>query len=84
MSSPVPSDTRANTRVALRRATLHLVAAVVALDAVALAVYFLGGVSTADPRTRTFFTVVWTFATAVVVAVLLRRVRVIRQGAKRG
>lgn len=81
MSSSASGDPRATRRTALRRAILHLVLAVIALDAAAMAVYFLGGVSAAEPRTRMIFTVVWTMTTAFVVAVLLRRVRLIRRGA---
>ncbi|MDQ6633322.1 MAG: hypothetical protein M3Z10_01020, partial [Gemmatimonadota bacterium] len=69
------SDPRAVRRAALRRATLHLVAGVVALDAVALAIYYLGGVDRAAVSTRQMFVVIWTVATAITVAVLLKRVR---------
>ena len=70
-----PIDVR---RAALRRATLHLLLGVVALDAVAMAVYFLGGIQHGTPKTRMYFTVVWTVATALVVATLLKRVRKVR------
>ena len=62
-------------RAALRRTTLHLVLGVVALDAVALGIYYLGGIGHAAPRTQTTFVVIWTVASALTVAVLLRRVR---------
>ncbi|MFL5608853.1 MAG: hypothetical protein ACJ8AD_20520 [Gemmatimonadaceae bacterium] len=79
MTGPVSSsDPRAGRRAALRRATLQLVLGVVALDAVALAIYYLGGVVSASPSTRQTFVVVWTVATAITVAVLLRRVRAAR------
>ncbi len=71
-------DPRAARRSALRRATLHLVLGVVLLDAVALAVYFVGGIEHASVRPRQIFTVVWLVATVLVVAVLLKRVRTIR------
>lgn len=77
---PVIGDQRAATRAALRKATLQLVLGVVVLDAVALAIWYAGGVSHAATQTRTIFTVVWTMATAVTVAVLLRRVRAVRYG----
>ena len=73
-------DPRAARRAALRKATLQLVAGVVVLDAVALAAWYGGGVSHAAAQTRTIFTVVWLVATAVTVAVLLRRVRAVRFG----
>jgi hypothetical protein len=72
------SDPRAVRRAALRRATLQLVFGVVALDAVALAIYYLGGIASAPVSTRQAFVVVWTVATAITVAVLLRRVRTAR------
>jgi hypothetical protein len=76
VTGPVSSnDPRAVRRAALRRATLQLVLGVVALDAVALAIYYLGGIAIAPERTRQTFVVVWTVATAITVAVLLKRVR---------
>jgi hypothetical protein len=71
-------DPRAVRRAALRRATLQLVAGVVALDAVALAIYYLGGIANASVSTRQTFVVIWTVATAITVAVLLKRVRTAR------
>lgn len=59
----------------MRRATLQLVIGVAALDGVAMAIYFLGGIAHGPPRTRMIFTVVWTITTALVVAFLLKRVR---------
>lgn len=74
------SDPRAIRRAALRGATLQLVLGVVMLDAVALAVYYLGGIAHAPERTRMIFAVTWTVATAITVAILLRRVRLTRIG----
>ena len=59
----------------MRRATLHLVVGVVVLDAVALGIYYLAGIEHAASRTQTTFVVIWTVASALTVAVLLRRVR---------
>jgi hypothetical protein len=59
----------------LRRATLQLFIGIVALHAVAIAVFYLSGIATGPERTRTIFVAVWTAATAITVAVLLRRVR---------
>jgi hypothetical protein len=78
MGPGTPNDPRAIRRAAVRRATLHLVLGVVALDAVALAIYYLGGIATASVNTRQIFVVVWTVATAITVAVLLKRVRTAR------
>jgi hypothetical protein len=79
VTGPVSShDPRAVRRAALRRATLQLVLGVVALDAVALAIYYLGGIATASVNTRQTFVVIWTVATALTVAVLLKRVRTAR------
>jgi hypothetical protein len=72
------NDPRAGRRAALRRATLQLVLGVVLLDAVALGIWFLGGVAHAPERTRMTFAVIWTVATAITVAILLRRVRQVR------
>lgn len=78
MSLSPAEDPRAVRRTALRRAVLTLVLGVVALDAVALAVYFLGGIGHAPVRTQRIFTGVWLVSTVLVVAVLLKRVRTIR------
>ena len=56
----------------------HLVLAVVVLDAVALGIYYLGGIEQSSTQTRQIFTVMWAVTTALTVAVLLRRVRAIR------
>ena len=62
-------------RAALRKAMLHLVLGIMLLDSVALSVWYLGGIAHGPDRQRTIFVAVWTAATAIVVAVLLRRVR---------
>ncbi|MEP6621462.1 MAG: hypothetical protein ABJE47_19200 [bacterium] len=72
------ADPRAARRAALRRATLELLLGVVALDALFMAIYFFGGIQHGAPKTRMYFTVVWTVATALVVATLLKRVRKLR------
>jgi hypothetical protein len=80
MTTPAPSnDARALRRAALRRTTLHLVFGVVALDAIAMGAYYFGGIAQRASRTQTIFTVVWTVATALTVAVLLKRVRAVRR-----
>ncbi len=73
-------DPRAVRRAALRKATVQLVAGVVLLDAIAMAIYYGAGLAYAPARTRNLFVVGWTVATAIVVAVLLRRVRMARLG----
>lgn len=75
-----PGEPRAAKRAEIRRATLRLILAVVALHSVALAVYYLADMAHAASRTRMTFTVVWTFATALTVALLLKRVRQARFG----
>lgn len=77
VTSP-PIDPRAAQRASLRRAVLQLVFGVIALHAVALAAYHFGGIEQGAARTRTLFVGAWTAATAIAVAVLLRRVRLIR------
>lgn len=63
----------------MRRTTLHLVLGVVALDAVALGIYYLSDMSHRPQGTQTIFVAVWTAATAITVAFLLRRVRLARR-----
>jgi hypothetical protein len=72
-------DARTAKRAAMRRATLHLVLGVGALDTVAMLGYYYI-VKNAEPKTKTLFTGVWTVLTVVVVMVLLRRVRRARFG----
>lgn len=67
----------------LRRAVLQLVIGVVALDVVAMGAYYLTGIAHAAPKTRTIFIVAWTVATAITVAILLRRVRLARFAGRR-
>ena len=66
----------------LRRAVLQLVLGVVVVHALAMSIYYFGEVEQAAPRTRTIFVAVWTFATAITVAMLLRRVRLIRNASR--
>ena len=78
MNSSSVDDARAVKRAAMRKAILHLVLAVVVLDAVALGIYYLGGIADGSTQTQKVFTWVWLVATAFTVAFLLRRVRKIR------
>ena len=66
-------------KAALRRTTLHLVLGVILLDAVAIGLYYLTDMAHRPQQTQTIFVVIWTAATAVTVAVLLRRVRMARR-----
>src|SRR5206468_12325935 len=76
---PVPPvDPRAPQREALRRAVLTLVMGVVILDAIAMSIFYLTGIAHGPERTRWYFVIAWSVATAVLVMVLLRRVRRIR------
>jgi hypothetical protein len=70
----------AERKAAMRKAVVQLVAGVVLLDAIALAVWYGTGMAQARYQTRMTFTIVWTIATALTVAFLLRRVRKIRMG----
>jgi hypothetical protein len=70
----VMSEARKAQRAEMRRATLHLVLAVLALDAVAISIWFLLLVHAAD-RTKSIYVGVWTITTAFVVAIFLKRVR---------
>ena len=67
-------------RAALRKAVAQLVGGVVLLDAVALTIWYGAGIAQARYQTRMTFTIVWTIATALTVALLLRRVRMVRMG----
>ena len=78
MSAPEAEDPHAERRAGMRKATLQLVLGVVLLDAVALSVYYLGGIEGGTPRARQTFTWVWLVATAITVAFLLKRVRAFR------
>ncbi|HEV7994610.1 MAG TPA: hypothetical protein VGP25_22510 [Gemmatimonadaceae bacterium] len=62
---------------------LQLVGGVLALDAVAMALYYFAGIGDASYRTRMIFVVTWSVATALTVAFLLRRVRVVRMANRR-
>jgi len=63
----------------MRRTTLQLVLGVVALDAVAIGIYYLVDMAHQVRQTQIVFVSVWTAATAITVAFLLRRVRVARR-----
>jgi hypothetical protein len=56
---------------------------VVLLDAVAMTVYYGAGIAHAPTRTRNVFLIAWSVATAVVVLILLRRVRRVRWEGRR-
>jgi hypothetical protein len=58
----------------------QMVLAVVVLDAVAIALYQLTPIRTAGSGTRTTFTALWTLATAIIVGLGLRRMRLARRG----
>ena len=60
------------------RHLLAMLAWVLALDAVAIGVYFAAGLATASGGVRTGFTAAWTLATLAVVGVYLRRIRLER------
>ncbi len=68
-------DPRSAQRTRLRQVTLQLVLAVTALDAVAIALFYLSGIERAAPRAQMVFTAGWVLATVLVVVVMLRRVR---------
>ncbi|CAN5913839.1 hypothetical protein BH11GEM2_BH11GEM2_11700 [soil metagenome] len=70
----VLSEARKAQRAEMRRATLHLVSAVVALDAVAIATWYVAIMHATD-RTKSIYVGAWTIATAFVVAIFLKRVR---------
>jgi hypothetical protein len=69
------SDAR---RRAIRRELAILVALVLAVDALAIAVWLLTGIRHAGPRAQLGFTVAWTLSTLAVVIVSLRKIRLLR------
>jgi hypothetical protein len=82
---PVPPvDPRAPQREALRRAVLNLVIGVVVLDAIAMSIFYLTGIVHGPERIRWLFIIAWSIATAIMVAVLLRKVRAVRMAGRRG
>jgi hypothetical protein len=76
------ADPRAAQRATLRRVVLQLVLGVMVVHGIAMAIYYFGDVEQASSRTRLIFVVVWTFATAITVAILLRRVRLARNASR--
>ena len=58
----------------------QMVLAVVVLDAAALAAFKLTDLRFAGPNVRLAFTIAWTVATALIVGVGLRRIRLARRG----
>lgn len=62
----------------MRRELAILVALVLAVDAVAIALWLLTGIRRAGPRAQLGFTVAWTVATLAVVVVSVRKIRLLR------
>jgi hypothetical protein len=65
-------------RLAMRKAVFHLVLGIVVVHGVALAIYYLAGIDRSPAQTRQIFTVIWLVVTAIAVAILLKRVRRLR------
>jgi hypothetical protein len=63
----------------MRRELAVLVGLVVAVDALAIAVWWLAGIRRAGPSVQFGFTVGWTVATLAVVIVSLRKIRLLRR-----
>ena len=81
---PVPPvDPRAPQRNALRRAVLQLVMSVVLLDAVAMAIFYGAGLAHGPARTRNVYLIGWSVVTAILVGVMLRKVRKVRWEGRR-
>ena len=57
--------------------------AVVLLHALAMTIFYGLGIANGPTRTRNVFLIAWSVATAIVVGVLLRRVRKVRWAGKR-
>jgi hypothetical protein len=69
---------RTEQQLAMRKAVFHLVLGIIVLHSVALAIFYLGGIERGSTQTRQIFTVIWLVATAITVAILLKRVRKLR------
>jgi hypothetical protein len=66
-------------RQAIRREVVVLIALVVAVDALAIAVWLLASIRRAGPPVQFAFTVAWTVATLAAVIVSLRKIRLLRR-----
>lgn len=64
----------------MRGLLIRMVAWVLAIDAVAVAVYYGAHLSRADEKTRMVFTFTWSMVTIAVVLTALRRIRIARRG----
>jgi hypothetical protein len=56
---------------------------VILLDAVAMSAFYLTGIAHGPSRPRTIYLIAWSIATALVVMVLLRKVRRVRMENRR-
>lgn len=66
---------------ASRKLLLTMVSLVVALDAVAIGLYYMLGIGGRPNQLQTAFVVVWTLATLGIVTVYMKRIRQIRDAA---
>lgn len=66
---------------ASRKVLLTMVLLVVALDAVAIGIYYLAGIAQRANQIQTGFVAVWTLATLGIVAVYMKRIRQLRDAA---
>ena len=66
----------------LRRQLILLIAAVLAVDGVFVAAYFLGGIANGSNTGKLVFTAVWTLATLVIVLGGMSRIRAARNKPK--
>ena len=64
-----------------RKLLLTMVLLVVALDAVAIAIYYAAGIALRPNQIQMGFVVVWTLATLGIVAVYMKRIRQLRDAA---
>jgi hypothetical protein len=70
-----PAPREPNVAIGVRREVLLLVALVLALDAVFVAIYFVGNVRGASDPAKVVFTAVWTLAVLVIAIRGLSRIR---------
>jgi len=78
MAARPPAQVSDVRRRAMRRELAILIGLVLAVDAVAIALWLFTGIRRAGPQVQLGFTIAWTVATLAVVIVSLRKIRLLR------
>jgi hypothetical protein len=82
MSSPPPEQISA--RAAVKRQLLVMIVAIVILDAIAIPIFYLLHLNQQPGTSQNTYVGTWTFLSAIIVAVQLRKIRKARIAAIRG